>query len=139
MTTTDNRTPKTNHSRTGKVRKAASNALEAKSISNGRQPRAVPTGPVKAALTGQILIRKGKIWTARPKIDHVVIFQASAPRISNAAALIVVAVGASVVIVSAVEASAAATIALVVAVDLAAAALADSAVAAAGSGTDGEN
>jgi hypothetical protein len=27
------------------------------------------------------------IWTARPRIDHVVIFQASAPRIFNAAAL----------------------------------------------------
>ena len=28
------------------------------------------------------------IWTARPRVDHVVIFQASAPRIFNAAALI---------------------------------------------------
>jgi hypothetical protein len=47
---------------------------------------------VKAALTDQILIRNDKIWTARPRIDHVVIFQASAPRISNAAALIAAAV-----------------------------------------------
>ena len=31
------------------------------------------------------------IWTERLRIDHVVIFQASAPRISNAAALIVLA------------------------------------------------
>jgi hypothetical protein len=43
---------------------------------------------VKAALTDQILIRNDKIWTARPRIDHVVIFQASALRIFNAAALI---------------------------------------------------
>ena len=41
---------------------------------------------MKAVLTGQILIRKGRIWTARLRIDHVVIFQASAPRISSAAA-----------------------------------------------------
>ena len=32
------------------------------------------------------------IWTARLRIDHVVIFQASAPRIFNAAALIAPAV-----------------------------------------------
>jgi hypothetical protein len=93
---------------------------------------------VKAALTGQILIRKGKIWTARPRIDHVVIFQASAPRISNAAALIVVAVGASVVIASAVEASVAATIALVVA-DSVAAALEGLAAAVEASEAGGEN
>jgi hypothetical protein len=43
---------------------------------------------VKAALTDQILIRNDRIWTARPRIDHVVIFQASAPRIFNAAGLI---------------------------------------------------
>ena len=43
---------------------------------------------MKAALTGQILIRKGKIWIARLRIDHVAIFRASAPRIFNAAALI---------------------------------------------------
>src|SRR5262245_59153502 len=45
-------------------------------------------GPVKAALTDQILIHNDRIWTARPRIDHVAIFQVSAPRISNAAALI---------------------------------------------------
>lgn len=44
-------------------------------------------GPVKAALTDQILIRKGKIWIERRKIGHVVIFQASVSRIFNAAAL----------------------------------------------------
>jgi hypothetical protein len=53
-----------------------------------RRERAGITAPVKAAtivqmeaaLTAQILIRKGRIWTARLRIDHVVIFQASAPR-----------------------------------------------------------
>ena len=80
---------------------------------------------MKAVLTDQILIRKGKIWTARPRIDHVVIFQASAPRIFNAAALIGLAAEDSEVTVLAVE-------------DLAAvAALADSAVA--DSGADGNN
>ena len=43
---------------------------------------------MKAVRTGQILIRKGRIWTARPRIDRAVTFQASAPRIFNAAALI---------------------------------------------------
>jgi hypothetical protein len=43
---------------------------------------------VKAALIDQILIRNDRIWTARPRIDHVAIFQANAPRIFNAAGLI---------------------------------------------------
>ena len=41
---------------------------------------------MKAALTGQVLIRKGKIWTAKLRIGLVAIFQASAPRIFSAAA-----------------------------------------------------
>src|SRR5262249_9772355 len=89
-------------SRTGKERKVASNGREAKAISNGRQRRAAPidrgraaiAGPVKAALTGQVLIRKGKIWTAKLRIGLVAIFQASAPRIFSAAAGLAAAVGA---------------------------------------------
>ena len=66
------------------------------------------------------------IWTARLRTGHVVIFQASAPRIFNAAASIAAA---------AVVDLAAAVIGLVAAEDLA-----DSAVAAvAGSGADAEN
>jgi hypothetical protein len=101
---------------------------------------------VKAALTGQILIRKGKIWTARLRIGRVVIFQASAPRIFNAAAL--VAVDLVAVIASAAAAGLAAVIvsvaadlgviALEVAASVAVVALVDSA-AAAGSGADAEN
>lgn len=86
---------------------------------------------MKAALTDQILIRNDRIWTARPRIDHVVIFQASAPRIFNAAALIglvaVVDLADSAVTAPAVE-------------DSVAAALADSAAAvAADLGADGKN
>ena len=49
-------------------------------------------GPVKAALTDQILIRKGRIWIERLKIDHEAIFRVSAPRIFNAAADLAVAI-----------------------------------------------
>ena len=66
------------------------------------------------------------IWTARLRIDHVAVFQASASRAFRAAALI-----------APVAAEDLAVIGLVVAVDLAAAALADLAVAA--SGVDGNN
>jgi len=108
---------------------------------------------VKAALTDQILIRKGRIWTARLRIDHVVIFQASAPRISNTAALIaLVAAGdlaaiasaaaaglAEVIASGAVEDSATAVTASAVE-DSVAAALADSAaVAAVASEAGGDN
>ena len=92
---------------------------------------------MKAALTDQILIRKGRIWTARLRIDHVVIFQASAPRIFNAAALIGLAAEASGVTVLAVENSAVAVIAPAMEDSVAEAALAGSAVA--GSGADGNN
>ena len=43
---------------------------------------------MKAAPTDWTLVLNNKIWTARPRIDCVVIFQASAPSIANAAALI---------------------------------------------------
>ena len=84
---------------------------------------------MKAALTGQILIRKGKIWIARLRIDHVAIFRASAPRIFNAAALIglMAAAGLAEAIDSAV------------AVASAAAGLVGSAAAAAGSEVGAEN
>jgi hypothetical protein len=71
----------------------------------------VPTGPVKAVLTDQILIRKGKIWTARRRIAHVAIFQASASKAFKAEVIGLVVV---------------AVIASAVAADLAAAGLADS-------------
>src|SRR5437867_7340295 len=69
-----------------------------------RRERAGITAPVKAAtivqvkaaLTDQILIRKGKIWIAKLRIDPVAIFRASGSKISNAAALIVLAAEASV-------------------------------------------
>ena len=85
-----------NLSRTGKAQKIASNGQRTRVISNAHPQRAatidpvraVPTDPVKAVLTDQILIRKGKIWTVRPRTGHVVIFQASAPKASRAAALI---------------------------------------------------
>jgi hypothetical protein len=86
---------------------------------------------VKAALTDQILIRKGKIWTERPRIDPVVIFQASAPKIFNAVALIVVAVAGSAATVSAAPAASGGIASL-------AAALVDSAEAA-DSGAVGNN
>jgi hypothetical protein len=104
---------------------------------------------VKAALTDQILIRNDRIWTARPRIDHVVIFQASAPRIFNAAGLIgLVVAGDLAAIASAgveglaeVTASAAADSAVIASAveDSVAAALADSAAAAAGSEVGGKN
>jgi hypothetical protein len=89
------------------------------------------------------LIRKGKIWTAKLRIDHVVIFQASAPRIFSAAASIVSAVedlAGSAVTGLVVEADSA-VIASEAAEDLAAAALGALAVsaAAADSEADGNN
>jgi hypothetical protein len=101
---------------------------------------------VKAALTDQILIRNDRIWTARPRIDHVVIFQASAPRISNAAGLIdLVAAGDLAAAIASAEAEVTASAAVedladsaVIASAVAVVALADSA-AAAGSGVDGKN
>jgi hypothetical protein len=90
---------------------------------------------VKAALTDQILIRNDKIWTARPRIVHVVIFQASAPRISNAAALIAAAVVAGSGAIASAAADSAAVIALAVE-DSVAAALAGSVAAV---GADGNN
>ena len=95
---------------------------------------------MKAALTDQILIRKGKIWIAKRRTDHVAIFPTSAPKIFNAAGLIG--------LVAAVEDSAVIALEEVVALGVAAleevalaveAALADSEVAAAGSGADGNN
>ena len=85
-----------NLSRTGKAQKIASNGQRTRVISNGHPRRAAPidpvraaiTGPVKAVLTDQILIRKGKIWTVRPRTGHVAIFQASARKASRAEALI---------------------------------------------------
>lgn len=82
-------------------------------------------GRVKAALTDQILIRKGKIWIERLKIGPAVIFQASAPRIFNAAVLAVVIASAAVevflavVIASVVAADSAAIVLVAVAADLA--------------------
>src|SRR5437588_3449040 len=85
-----------NLSRTGKAQKIASNGQRTRVISNGHPRRAAPidpvraaiTGPVKAVLTDQILIRKGKIWTVRPRTGHVVILQASPPKASTAASMI---------------------------------------------------
>jgi hypothetical protein len=102
---------------------------------------------VKAALTDQILILNDKIWTARPRIVHVVIFQASAPRIFNAAGLIgpaAAAGSAAIALVAedlaAVIASAAEDLAAVIALaveDSVAAALAGSVAAVLGA--DDEN
>ena len=118
-----------NLSRTGKAQKIASNGQRTRVISNGHPRRAAPidpvraaiTGPVKAVLTDQILIRKGKIWTASPRIDHVVIFQASAPKASRAAGSIA-PVAAEDLADSVVIASAAAVASVAAALD----ALADS-------------
>jgi hypothetical protein len=97
---------------------------------------------VKAALIGQILIRKGRIWIARLRIGHVVIFQASAPRIFNAAALIgLVAAGDLAAVIASVAAEDLADSAVTAPAveDSVAAALADSAAAvAAGSEAGGK-
>ena len=122
-----------NLSRTGKAQKIASNGQRTRVISNGHPRRAAPidpvraaiTGPVKAVLTDQILIRKGKIWTVRPRTGHVVIFQASAPKASRAA--------------GSIAPVAAAVIDSVAVASVAEAALADLAAAAVGSGADGNN
>jgi hypothetical protein len=61
----------------------------------------------KVAPIDRTLILKDKIWTARLRIDHVAIFQASDSRVFNAVALIVLAAAAdSAVIASAVGAAA---------------------------------
>ena len=95
----------------------------------------------KAVSTDQVLVLKHKIWTVRLRIGRVAIFQASVPRISNAAALIaLVAVGDLAAIASAVAAGLAAVIASGAVEDSVAAALVDSVAAAlAGSGADDEN
>ena len=131
-----------NLSRTGKAQKIASNGQRTRVISNGHPRRAAPidpvraaiTGPVKAVLTDQILIRKGKIWTVRPRTGHVVIFQASAPKASRAAASIVVAMARSVVAAASEEGTA-----LVAVASVAEALDALAASAAAGSGADVNN
>ena len=83
---------------------------------------------MKAALTDQILIRKGKIWTAKRRTDHEAIFRVSASRMLNAAGLIGLVAAGDL---------AAAAIDSVAVEDSVAAASADS--AAAGSGADGNN
>ena len=85
---------------------------------------------MKAALADQILILNDKIWTEKLRIDHGVIFQASAPRIFSAAALIALVAAEDLAAATALVAAGSAAIASVVAVDLAAIA---SAAAAAGS------
>jgi hypothetical protein len=84
------------------------------------------------------LIRKGKIWTAKLRIDHVAIFQASAPRIFNAGASIdsAAAVDLEAVIVSVVGDSGV-TASVAAAAD--SADLVDSAGAAVDSGAAGDN
>ena len=79
---------------------------------------------MKAALTDQILIRNDRIWTARPRIDHVVIFQASAPRIFNAAGLIGPAAAAGSAAIALVAEDLAAAIASAAVEDSAAAVIA---------------
>ena len=75
---------------------------------------------MKAAPTDQVLIRKGKIWTAKRRTDHEAIFRVSVSRIFSAAGQIglVAAVDLAVVIASVVIASV--VIASVVAADSAA-------------------
>jgi hypothetical protein len=90
---------------------------------------------VKAVLIGQILIRKGRIWTEKPRIDHVVIFQASAPRIFNVAALIALVEAAGLVAIASAAADSGVIASAVE--DSVAVALADS--AAADSEADGKN
>ena len=85
---------------------------------------------MKAVPTDRILIRKGKIWTERPRIDHVATFQASAPKAFKVADLIGL-VAAEDLAAAAIDSEAVAS--------LAAAALADSAAEAADSGADGNN
>jgi hypothetical protein len=89
---------------------------------------------VKAALSDQILIRKGKIWTAKRRTDHEAIFLVSASRIFSAAGLIgLVAAGDLAVVIASVVAADSAAIVLVavaVAADLADSAAEDFEVAA---------
>jgi hypothetical protein len=88
---------------------------------------------VKAAPIDRTLILNDKIWTERLRIDHVVIFQASVPRIYNAAVLIALAAG------DLVAATASALADLVAEGALAGSAAGDFAEAVAGSGADGNN
>ena len=75
---------------------------------------------MKAALTDQILIRKGKIWTAKRRTDHEAIFRVSASRIFSAVGLIVSAEeDLAVVIASVVAVDLAAIVLVAVAADLA--------------------
>jgi hypothetical protein len=97
---------------------------------------------VRAVLTDQILIRKGKIWTERPRIDHVATFQASAPKAFKVADLIgLVAAEALAEVTASVAAEALAAVAIdsEAVASVAGAVLADSAAEAADSGADGNN
>jgi len=92
---------------------------------------------VKAASTDRTLILNGKIWTERLRIDHAVIFQASGPRISNAAALIVLAAGDLTEVIASVAADLmAATASAVVGLVVAIASVAEASTAA--EGADGD-
>jgi hypothetical protein len=107
---------------------------------------AASTAQEQAVLIGPAVVAASAMWTARLRIDHVVIFQASASKAFKAAVLIVPAVaeGLAVVIASAAAAASvdSAAIALVVAADSAVIGLADSVAAAAaalaGVAADGE-
>jgi hypothetical protein len=108
---------------TGKGQKVASNGQRARVISSARRQRVArieqPAGAAPTVQGEAVSIVPGVeadpvIWTARLRTGHVVIFQASAPRIFNAAA--------SIAAVAVVDLAAAATDS-VVAVGLAAGAL----------------
>lgn len=95
-----------------------------------------------AATSADLAVPKCKIWTARLRIDHVAIFQASDSRVFNAVALIDLAAEAdSAVIASAGEAALIDLVAEEDLVALIAPGVVDLAVfvAAAGSGVDDEN
>ena len=143
-------TRRTNPSRTGRAQKVISNAREPNRINNGHHLQgAAPIDLLKAAATidrlkaapnarlaawTDLVVEVGPaIWIARRRIGHVAIFQASASRTFNAAAPVV-----EIPVVIALGVAALEVIALVVAVLAEADALADSAVAAAGSGADGK-
>jgi hypothetical protein len=94
-----------------------------------------------AATSADLAVPKCKIWTARLRIDHVAIFQASDSRVFNAVALIDLAAEEdSAVIASAGEAALIDLVAEEDLVALIASVVEDSAVvAAAGSGVDDDN
>jgi hypothetical protein len=121
-----------------------SSEREPKVISSEDPQRATPSVRAKAASTDQVeavsiapaVEADLVIWTARLRIDHVVIFQASDSKVFKAAALIVLAAEDSVVTARSVaEAALAVAIASALEDSAAAAALADS--AAVGAGADG--